>query len=118
MTDELLKGFQVSPGKNRAERSAAILADKQGNPRTIPTDMVAFKDYLSRSGIQLVQEARFSLNNIRDVLDWLDKHPRMNLLQLYALNDRELEKKGMTYEMIAVINHAGLTFRNANQDRS
>lgn len=118
MTDELLKGFQVSPGKNLAERSEAILATQQSDPKTIPTDMVAFKDYLSRSGMQLARGNEFSLNNISDVLDWLDKHPRMPLLKLYALNDRELEAKGLTYEMIAVINHAGLTFRNANRDSS
>ena len=118
MTDELLKGFQVSPGMNFAERSAAILADKQSNPRTIPTDMEAFKDYLTRWSVELTRDTRYSLNNINEVLDWLDKHPRMTLLKLYALNDRELEKKGLSYEMIEVINHAGLTFRNANKDRS
>ncbi|MBP9699892.1 hypothetical protein KBD71_01265 [Candidatus Woesebacteria bacterium] len=118
MTDDLLKGFQVSPGKNRAERSAEILATQQSAPKVIPTDIVAFKDYLSRSGMHLAEDSRFSLNNIRTVLDWLDKHPRMTLIKLYALNDRELEAMGLTYEMIAVINHAGLTFRNAARDSS
>ncbi len=118
MTDELLKGFQVSPGKNLAERSAEILATQQTAPKVIPTDMVAFKDYLSRSGMQLARGKDLSLTNIRDVLDWLDQHPKMTLIKLYALNDRELEKKGLSYEMIAVINHAGLTFRNAARDSS